>query len=492
MCADALHPSPARLSIGVGVMVVVFLLSAANAAAVAFPIAHSANGRYLVDREEEPFPILGRTAWFVLSLESSQIEHFVADTQARGFNTIELYAMTHDVRGNNAPRNGAGELPFLKQLDGASWNGSLDYREIAEQAPDFTSPNEAYWQAVDSLLAICEKRGILVLLFPSYVGFAGGAEGWMQEMVANGPSRMRAYGRWIASRYRSQPNIVWMAGGDLGTPPRDFTDEQTEVHAAMLAGMKSITEQQSVHFSAEWTSQSIATDQADFGSAMTLNGVYSWSGRIASLARRAYEQTPTRPVFLLEGPYDEEGPDGNNTNPSAAQPVRRFQWWGWLSSIGGYVTGNAYVWLFRSPWTAHLDTRGARDMAVLNEFVGSIAWYELVPSGLDGMRRLVTSEGSEPDAANFVSAAATRDGTLLVAYVPPGHRGTFVVDLGAMAAPLRVRWLDPTTGAYTADDTKASDSSVRRFATPGPNARGDMDWALVVDTAGAPASRSLD
>ena len=48
----------------------------------------------------------------------------------------------------------------------------------------------------------------------------------------------------------------------------------------------------------------------------------------------------------------------HNANPSATQPVRRFQWWGWLSTIGGYMSGNGYVWPFNSGWNSHLDTQG--------------------------------------------------------------------------------------------------------------------------------------
>ena len=98
----------------------------------------------------------------------------------------------------------------------------------------------------------------------------------------------------------------------------------------------------------------------------TLNGAYSWSGEVSYHCRRAYEYLPVEPAYLLEEPYDEEGPDGNGVNPSAIQPVRRFQWGGWLSSIGGYISGNGYIWPFNAGWLSHLNTQGAQDMAWLN------------------------------------------------------------------------------------------------------------------------------
>lgn len=219
---------------------------------------------------------------------------------------------------------------------------------------DFTTPNPAYWRFVDTFLNYCESSGILVFLFPAYVGYAGREQGWMQEMVANGPSKVRAYGAWLASRYKHQRNIVWMMGGDLGA----FSPSQTAVESALLAGLKSVPGQQSTQFSAEWDSESIGTDQRSFGSSMTLNGVYSWSGKVSILGRRAYAHYPTLPAFLLEEPYDEEGPDGNSVNPDATQPVRRFQWWELLITIAGYISGNGYIVLFSDAhWKNHLGVR---------------------------------------------------------------------------------------------------------------------------------------
>src|SRR5438552_13415430 len=128
----------------------------------------------------------------------------------------------------------------------------------------------------------------------------------MKEMVANGSARMHAYGGWIARRFAGRPNLVWMMGGDQGM---QFEAAETAVEGALLAGLKSVTTPRR-HVSAEWSSDSIASDQPAFGSEMTLNGAYSWSGDVASLGRRAYERTPVTPAYLLEEPYDEEGPDG--------------------------------------------------------------------------------------------------------------------------------------------------------------------------------------
>ena len=472
-----------RAWIGVVLLFLLALMGAGTAigAAPAFPVKYSANQRYLVDQNGAPFPIMGRTAWFVTSLSETDYRTFVDDTAARGYNAIEFHVINHDSRGNHPPFNGNNDLPFLKRLNTTAWNGSLSYGNINTEAPDFTSPNEPFWSFVDQLLAYCESKGILVFMFPAYVGFDGTDQGWMQEIVANGTTRMQAYGAWIADRYKVQKNIVWMAGGDS-----EFNvSAQVAVENALITGLKSVANQQSIFFSAEWTRGSIATDHPNFGTQMTLNGVYANSLGINEHARRAYLRTPTIPAYLLEQPYDEEGVDGNGVNPDATQPVRRFQWWGWLSTIGGYISGNGYIWPFRTApgnWRDHLDTQGSRDMARLNAFISSIAWYKLVPSGLGGMSALITSGGGSVSASNYVTAAASPDGTLLVAYIPPAHTGSITVNMAALSGPANARWFDPTSGTYTNAGTGLTNSGTRAFTPPGANSAGANDWVLVLAT----------
>ena len=448
----------------------------------AFPLVASGKQRYLQDQTGVPFPILGRTAWFITSLSEMDYKMFIDDTVAKGYNSIEFHVVNHDPRGNKPPFGGNGALPFTKQLNGMPWHGLLAYGDINNEAPDFSQPNEIYWTYVDALLAYAESRGLLCFMFPAYTGFQGADQGWMKEMVANGSTKMKAYGAFIANRYKTRGNIVWMLGGDYGTGRNPFTAAELVVEQAMLAGMLDIAGQASINFSAEWTNNSIYTDQADAAlqAAGTLEGAYAGFGDVNIYARKGYAHSPTMPTFLLEEPYDEEGPDGNRVNGTATQPVRRFQWWGWLSGIGGYVSGNGYVWPFKPGWQAHLNTQGAHDMARLNTFIRSITWFNLVPSGLGGMKTLVPAGGSSPSSSDYVAAAATPDGNLLIAYVPPAHSGSITIDMTAMSGPSRARWFNPASAAYTLIGTFANTGRAS-FTPPGNNGTGYTDWLLLLE-----------
>jgi hypothetical protein len=452
-----------------------------------YPIKHSTDERYLVDQNNKPFPILGRTAWFVISQPVEKYRKFIDNTLSHGYNSIEMSVLTHDERGEHPPFCGNGEQPFLKTLGGDDWKGKLVYTDSTKEAPDMTTPNEAFWQYVDSFLSYCMSKNVMVFFFPAYVGYDKSAQGWMSELVANGFDKSKTYGNWIANRYKNQKNIVWMLLGDQG---RDFSAGQKSAEAGLVEGLKSV-KGQCVEYSAEGSPGQNAAE-TDFGDQMTINGAYTWTPSemsVPTLGRKAYAHCPAMPSFLLEEPYDEEGPDGNNVNPSAIQPVRRFQWWGWLSTIGGYIAGNGYIWPFKSPeWEKHLDTKGTFDMERLNKFIQSYSWWQLVPSGLQGMKTLITAgEGNTADS-NYVAAAANPTGTLLIAYIPPAHKGSITINMTAMQGTVKARWYDPAGGVYKEIKTSL-DKVAQVFTPPGKNKSGYTDWVLVIESEAATAKQ---
>ena len=98
-----------------------------------------------------------------------------------------------------------------------------------------------------------------------------------------------------------------------------------------------------------------------------------------------------------------------------------------------------------------------------------------------------TMAGPGAEADHYVTASATPNGTLLVAYVPPARTGSITVDMGAMSAPSSARWFDPTNATYTQVATGLANSGPRAFTPPGNNSAGQQDWVLVLDT-GAPSA----
>ena len=98
------------------------------------------------------------------------------------------------------------------------------------------------------------------------------------------------------------------------------------------------------------------------------------------------------------------------------------------------------------------------------------------------MGELLTSGQGSPSAEDFVAAAATRDGKLLVAYVPPAHSGSVTIDMSIVGSDMHGRWFDPTNGKYT-DIAGAPfrNDGPRTFSPPGVNSAGEGDWVLVLE-----------
>ena len=121
-------------------------------------------------------------------------------------------------------------------------------------------------------------------------------------------------------------------------------------------------------------------------------------------------------------------------------------------------------------------------MARLNSFIRSSRWWELVPSGHGGSEELVVAVGGLASGENYVAAAATPNGKLLVAYIPPAHSGSVTIDMTAMKPRVRGRWYDPTTGKYAdIPGSPFSNKGTHEFTPPATNSTGEGDWVLVLE-----------
>lgn len=420
----------------------------------------------------KPFPLLARTLWCIPCLSRANYESLIDDTVGKGFTAIEFF-LPHF--GNaRAPYSGNNALPFANTAGGGTWNGNLSI------SADMSTPSEAYWSHVDGIIDYARSRTLAVLFFPAYVGYRAGYDGWRRDMVETGNSGLRRFGAWVAARYKDRGNLIWMIGGDGGLGASPFTAAETGAKQALIDGMATELALASTLISNEWNGDSIGTDQPDFGKYITVNGCYSWDGNTASVCRKGYSYSPSMPAFLQEGPFDGEGPEGSGFNPSASQPIRRFSWWAWLSAIAGYTFGNGHVWALNTGYTKHLDTTQTRHHAILNNFIRSIGWWSLVPSGLGGLGNLVPAGGGTMNTPSYVAAACDPAGALLVAYVGPGHTGPVTVDMSKMRGAVTAQWFDPTSGGYSEIGGTFINGGLREFTPPAANAAGQADWVLVL------------
>ena len=414
-----------------------------------FPVRVSDDGRTLVDSAGRPFLMHGEAAWsIIVQLTLEETDLYAADRQARGINVAMVNLIEHHFC-DDPPRNAAGDDPFLTP-------------------GDFGEPNEAYFAHADAVLERLRDAGILVLLFPAYMGWGGGGEGWFVEMEALTAETCRAYGDWLGDRYGALDNIVWMAGGDYA-PPTGSDGERCGLEIA--AGLRE-RDPDALH-STHWARNSTSLDLEAFHDYVDLDGVYT-AELTHGLCLEARAADPGRPHYLIEAIYENE----HDIQPPA---LRAQAWWAVLTCGAGQLTGTTPIWPFSAGWEEALDSTLSRQMVHLRALLEPRRWHLLDP---DTDHTLVVSGyGGDTD---LITAARTADGLFALAYVPSTGTDarTFSVDMGAMAGAVTARWFNPTDGSFAdVEGSPFDDGAAHDLATPGDNGTGSNDWTLVLESS---------
>ena len=81
---------------------------------------------------------------------------------------------------------------------------------------------------------------------------------------------------------------------------------------------------------------------------------------------------------------------------------------------------------------------------------------------------------------NYVTAAATPDGSLAIPYLPMVW--TVTVDMSKFGGSIQAHWYDPTNGKYSKlEGASFANVGSKDFIPPGNNSAGDGDWVLVLE-----------
>jgi len=302
-------------------------------------------------------------------------------------------------------------------------------------------------------------------------------------MVANGPEKCRAFGRWLGDRYKRFDNLLWMSGND-------FYWKKPQDDEAVFALASGIAERDPRHLQTIELQPRLSgsLDDPRWAPLISLCASYTYYPTYAQVLKdynrpvlSGAERPNAIPVFMVESDYEFE----RDATPAI---LRRQEYWSLLSGACGQLYGNGYTWPFKSGWKEKLDTPGAIQMKYVQALFEPRRWWELVP---DQKHKLVTAgygtfDGSATDGncfvmtSDYVTAARTNDGKLAMAYLP--SRRTITVDLARLSGPRNARWYDPSRGEFVeAENGKVANSGKHAFRPPGNNSDGDGDWVLVME-----------
>jgi len=401
------------------------------------PFRISENHRYLVDRHDVPFLLQGDAAWsLIANLTKEDAEVYLKNRHDKGFNAVLVNLIEHKF-AKNAPRNLYGDAPF-------------------SGATDLSAPNEKYFQHADWVIQKAAENGLVVLLAPVYLGFPDRDEGFYDEVMANGPEKCLAYGRFLGQRYRGVDNIIWVMGGDRDPgPARENVD--------MVA--YGIRESDRRHLmTAHCHSDSAPAEQYP-GSWLEVSTSYAYE--IVHLRLTwDYERKPEIPLFLIESIYEGE-------HNSSELQIRRQAYWSVLCGEFGHVMGNLPIWSFDPGWQAALESPGSTALVRWGRLFRSRPWYGLAP---DKDHKIVTAGLGEFWGLDYLTAAATPDGGTVMAYLPSSR--TITVDLSRLAkGHAKAWWFNPRTGDAVEAGTFATEGA-KQFTPPS-----EGDWVIVLDDA---------
>jgi len=442
-----------------------------------FPLRTSANGRYLIDQQNRPFFYQADTPW-TLGYEwtMAEVDEYLRTRRAQGFNVIQIQVLTDQFNFNKD----IGPLPLNYTTD-------LDNR------------NEAFFSHLDSCIRKAAEYGIAVMMAPAWLSCC--SPGWHKGFNDNGAVKARLFGLFLGNRYfhAKFPNVMgWIHGGD-SNPGMEMDEIQ-----ALAEGIRQTECTYPRQHTGHWGSPYSTRDQTPQVSWLNLNATYTYDAtqlnlglpqyQVYAASLRDYLRVPVQPFFLIESHY--ETPDSADIVSGATSSViRRQAWWSVLSGSTGFAYGSANCCGKRADWQAVLTMSVAGQMRHLRTLMERIAWHTLVPDGLpnptrpENHRLIVAGMGSfyafpGPSAdlgTNYITAAASADKRLLIAYIPPTGtaRRTFTVDLRGFRSVRKARWLNPTTGAIS--PLPGLTPTRRIITTPGDNGTGHNDWVLIVE-----------
>ncbi len=466
--------------------VVVTAASAAGAAEDLPRLRVSDQGRFLVTEQGTPFFWLGDTAWHMFgksvrtaAANQPAVSRYFATRAAQGFTVIQSVIVRSPEGGTLA--NAAGFEPF----EDGDWTRP-------RLRP---GPNDDYWDHVDWCLAEARRHGVYMAALPIWLSAIED-----EDPLVRDPSVAYRYGQFLGRRYRDEPHVIWVLGGDAYGKGRNVdTPSRLALVRAMAEGLADgVNDSDQFDGQADWqttlmtfhppggnhSSAEWLHDERwlDFNMIQTTTRFQFENWRTVA---RDYERQPPKPTLDAEVAY-EDSLSLRKTEPQDRRirpwDVRRAAYWnlfaggcghtyGHRSFIGWIRQGETYRYGAHIPWYESLETPGAKQMGYVRQLLESRPLLTRVPD-----QSLLAGDTLSGD--EHLQATRDADGSYALVYTPSGR--SFRVRLDKLTGPrVAASWFDPRSGETRAGEVM--DNAGEREFTP-PTCGENNDWVLVLES----------
>lgn len=430
----------------------------------------SANKRFFTTANGKPFFWLGDTGWLLFSkMNREDAETYLENRRRLGFNVVQVMGIhsvgSVNIYGDSALINRNVGTPKLTP------GNSFDDKEAYD-----------FWDHVDYIVDVAAKKGIYIAIVPVWGGNV--------KRKAVNQTNAKAYAKFLAERYKSRLNIIWMNGGDI--KGSDFTDvwktigstlRQYDPNSLITYHPFGRTQSSTWFHNEPWldfnTFQSGHQDYAQD----TAKGYVNYAEDNWHYVQDDYARKPAKPVLDAEPSY-EDIPHGlhDTLQPRwQAQDLRRYAYWSVFAGASGFTYGNSAVMQMRKAdekggaygakvsWQQAILHPGAAQMQYMKKLMLMRPYLERVPD-----QTLIAQEQGE----RYNRLLATRGKKYAFVYTYNG-RNMVINATPLQGSKIKASWYNPRNGETTSIGTLAK-SSAMKFDPPGEVQNGN-DWVLILD-----------
>jgi len=384
-----------------------------------YPVKVSPNRRYFVDQRGKPVFWLGSTQWQLCrdyNLDEAKL--IIQKSKEHGFAFIQVMVVGV---GDGTKTNVYGQKPWLNDNP--------------------LTPNERYFTNVDAVLEVARANNVVIYLTMYH------QTNRKYITIENAG----IWAKWLASRYKDVPNIVWCM---VPEAKAEYVPILRELAAGLHDGdggqhLISIEPDPSPH------SSSFIHEERwlDFNSLQTWKSVEL----IYPMVTKDYNLKPVKPVLMAEGAYENGSEYGFEVTPLW---VRRQAYYSFLSG-GHHTYGHSDSWRVLPTWKEALDAPGALQMGILRKiFLDRKEWWYLVPD------QTIFASGGNTNGQILNLAARHKDGRWIIAYL--GTKSSVSIHMNKLVAGEHAKaiWIEPRTGESVSMGTFRIEGE-QSFETPG-------------------------
>jgi hypothetical protein len=413
----------------------------------------SENGRYLETNDGNPFFWMGETIWGMSEwLNREEVDFLLDDRMGKGFNVIQVCLFwgkreEEPLRFTVNPPNAYGHSAF-NVVNGMPDTASPDIADGG--SPD--SPND-YWDHVEYILRAAEKRNMVVALLPVWGRrYVNGIHTNHSHKVFT-ESSMHAYGKFLAERFGTFSNIIWVIGGDVAADHGgDFQGhyrKMAEGIISAIAGKEVGWAEESSHWknalmtyhpdgipflnSSEWFHNDPWLD---------FNMIETWNHRdsVVQAVSNDYQLKPVKPTVMAEPGY--EGVESNGVQ------MRRQAYQSFFTGAAGFTygaavdnEGNGPLFSPGKGWKTMLDKEGAKSMQFVKKFCKENNWPHWTPDP-----EIIISKNGEGE---YQKVAVSTDHAVMVYFPDNSPVNINLSKHLKQGHGIKFSWYNPTNGEYS-------------------------------------------